>query len=123
MNRKRLYPFQVAGARFLSERRFAFLADDAGLGKTTQALAAIREIDCQALVLAPMPLKNVWEAEIASTEGVSVDRTQKGIFPSPGHVRVMTPNELLRRKLSPKAAPMRSSVLILDDPFKLALTP
>lgn len=36
-----LYPFQEQGALHLSQRRFAFLADSMGLGKTPQAIAAI----------------------------------------------------------------------------------
>ena len=122
-SKKRLYPFQVAGARFLAERRFAILADDARLGKTAQALAALREVGSAALVLAPTLIKGAWEAEIALTEGVSVDRTAKGVFPSRGLIRVMTPNELLRRKLSPKAAPEPSSVLVIDEPYRLSLAP
>jgi hypothetical protein len=119
-SRKQLLPFQVSGARFLSERRFAILADDAGLGRSTQVLAALRELDSAALVLAPTAGKNLWEAEIARTEGLRIDRTNKGIFPAiGGAVRVMTPAELLRRKLSDKAAPRGGSVLVIDELHKL----
>jgi len=122
-SRKLILPFQVAGARFLAERRFAILADDPGLGKTAQVLAALREIDTQALVIAPsMVQRTSWLAEMAWM-GNKADLTQQGLFPSRGAVRLTTQTEVLRRKLSPRAVPQRSSVLVIDEPYKLPLAP
>jgi hypothetical protein len=120
-----LHPFQIAGVRFLAERRFAILADDRGLGKTRQALVALSEIETPAaLVLVPsIPGRNLWEAEIAATPGVRLDRSKTGVLPSRGTVRVTTTTELLRRRLSPRATPHPSSVLVIDDPGFLALAP
>lgn len=116
MKRATLLPFQVAGVRFLTERRFAILADDPGLGKTTQVLRAISEVGAEALIIATSVVgKNAWEAEIAVTPGARLDRSKTGIFPSPGSIRVMTVTELLRRKLSPRAAPRSGSVLVVDN--------
>jgi SNF2 family DNA or RNA helicase len=63
-----LYPFQEAGVLFLYERNAALLADEQGLGKTVQALAAASllfstgQIE-QAVVLCPAPLVSHWARE------------------------------------------------------------
>ncbi len=61
-----LRPFQVAGVRYLLERRRAFLADEQGLGKTVQALATL-EVDgaFPAVVVCPASMKLTWEREAA----------------------------------------------------------
>ena len=56
-----LYPFQVEGARALTEGHAILLADDMGLGKTIQAIAALRALKARgqfqsALVVAPAGL-------------------------------------------------------------------
>lgn len=59
-----LRPFQVAGVRYLLEHRRAFLADEQGLGKTVQALAALEADDAfPAVVVCPASLKLTWERE------------------------------------------------------------
>ncbi|MGE4429071.1 MAG: DEAD/DEAH box helicase, partial [Solirubrobacteraceae bacterium] len=62
-----LLPFQRAGVRYLLQRRRSFLADEQGLGKTVQALAAL-EVDgaWPAVVVCPASLKLVWEREAAT---------------------------------------------------------
>ena len=59
-----LRPFQRAGVDYVVRARRAFLADEQGLGKTVQALAAL-EADAAypALVLCPASLKLNWQRE------------------------------------------------------------
>jgi superfamily II DNA or RNA helicase len=59
-----LAPFQWAGVRYVLEARRAFIADEQGLGKTVEALAAL-EADAAfpALVVCPASLKLNWERE------------------------------------------------------------
>ena len=60
-----LKPFQRAGVAYLLDRRRAFLADEQGLGKTIEALAAIQAADAfPALVVCPANLKLNWLREI-----------------------------------------------------------
>jgi hypothetical protein len=61
-----LAPFQWAGVRYALETRRTFLADEQGLGKTVQALAAL-EADAAfpAVVVCPASLKLTWEREAA----------------------------------------------------------
>jgi superfamily II DNA or RNA helicase len=61
-----LQPFQWAGVRYVLEARRAFLADEQGLGKTVEALAAL-EADraYPAIVVCPASLKLNWEREAA----------------------------------------------------------
>jgi SWI/SNF-related matrix-associated actin-dependent regulator of chromatin subfamily A-like protein 1 len=62
-----LRPFQRAGVKYALAQRRTFLADEQGLGKTVQALAAL-EADADAypaVVVCPASLKLTWEREAA----------------------------------------------------------
>src|SRR3954470_23120818 len=59
-----LAPFQWAGVRYALDTRRTFIADEQGLGKTVQALAAIEADDAYpAVVVCPAGLKLNWERE------------------------------------------------------------
>ena len=59
-----LHPFQRAGVRYALERRRTFIADEQGLGKTVQALAALEADDAfPAVVVCPASMKLTWERE------------------------------------------------------------
>ena len=59
-----LAPFQWAGVRYALRARRAFLADEQGLGKTVEALAALEADDAYpAVVVCPASLKLNWERE------------------------------------------------------------
>ena len=59
-----LRPFQRAGVAYVLRARRAFLADEQGLGKTVQALAALEEDDAYpAIVICPASLKLNWQRE------------------------------------------------------------
>ncbi len=61
-----LKPFQRAGVSYLLARRRSLLADEQGLGKTIQALAAVEADGAYpAIVVCPASLKLVWAREIA----------------------------------------------------------
>lgn len=61
-----LRPFQRAGADWLAARRFALLADTMGLGKTAQALTALRSLSApRALIVAPLATAGGWQREAA----------------------------------------------------------
>jgi SWI/SNF-related matrix-associated actin-dependent regulator 1 of chromatin subfamily A len=59
-----LEPFQWAGVRYVLETRQTFVADEQGLGKTVEALAALEADDAfPAIVVCPASLKLNWERE------------------------------------------------------------
>jgi SWI/SNF-related matrix-associated actin-dependent regulator of chromatin subfamily A-like protein 1 len=59
-----LHPFQRAGVRYALERRRTFIADEQGLGKTVQALAALEsDAAFPAVVVCPASMKLTWERE------------------------------------------------------------
>lgn len=59
-----LYPFQAAGVRYALETRRCWIADQMGLGKTIQALAAVQAAEAYpAVVLCPASLKLNWARE------------------------------------------------------------
>ena len=61
-----LRPFQRAGVRYVLEARRSFLADEQGLGKTVEALAALEADDAfPAVVVCPASLKLNWCREAA----------------------------------------------------------
>lgn len=61
----KLKPFQRAGVEYLLERRRAFLADEQGLGKTIEALAALEADGAYpAVIVCPASLKLNWLREI-----------------------------------------------------------
>jgi SNF2 family DNA or RNA helicase len=66
-----LFPHQRAGVAFLSTARRALLADEPGLGKTAQAIRALKELHDKGedvfpiLVVCPNTLKKNWAREFA----------------------------------------------------------
>jgi len=61
-----LAPFQWAGVRYVLEARRAFLADEQGLGKTVEALAALEADGAfPAIVVCPASMKLGWQREAA----------------------------------------------------------
>jgi SWI/SNF-related matrix-associated actin-dependent regulator 1 of chromatin subfamily A len=61
-----LAPFQWAGVRYALGARRTFLADEQGLGKTVQALAALEADGAfPAVVVCPASMKLIWERETA----------------------------------------------------------
>ncbi|MGI8623226.1 MAG: DEAD/DEAH box helicase, partial [Solirubrobacteraceae bacterium] len=59
-----LRPFQRAGVRYVLAARRSFLADEQGLGKTVEALAALEEDGAYpAIVICPASLKLNWQRE------------------------------------------------------------
>lgn len=65
-----LYPYQIAGYRFL-QRGSGVLAFDMGLGKTATAIAgAIEQADTAVLVVCPRALKAQWVGEIVQVEAL-----------------------------------------------------
>ena len=61
-----LAPFQWAGVRYALDARQMFLADEQGLGKTVEALAALEADDAYpAIVVCPASMKLGWQREAA----------------------------------------------------------
>jgi SWI/SNF-related matrix-associated actin-dependent regulator 1 of chromatin subfamily A len=59
-----LHPFQRAGVRYALDRRRTFIADEQGLGKTVQTLAALEADEAfPATVICPASVKLNWERE------------------------------------------------------------
>jgi SNF2 family DNA or RNA helicase len=87
-----LYPFQKSGAEFLRSRRRAILADQMGVGKTIQALAAIDERKPALAIVPPIVLGN-WYAEARKWRpdlATSIWKRPYSVFPEPGELRIAT---------------------------------
>lgn len=87
-----LYPFQRSGAEFLRSRRRAILADQMGVGKTIQALAAIDPRKAALAIVPPIVLGN-WYAESRKWRpdlAASIWKRPYSVFPEPGELRIAT---------------------------------
>jgi SNF2 family DNA or RNA helicase len=56
-------PFQIGGVRFILTNNYCLLADDPGLGKTYQAIAAQRCLRLNTLIISPSYLMWNWQSE------------------------------------------------------------
>lgn len=57
-------PYQVTGAHFLAQRRFALLADEMRVGKTPQAILAARQVGAEQItVICPAIAREQWKRE------------------------------------------------------------
>lgn len=87
-----LYSFQRSGAEFLRSRRRAILADQMGVGKTIQALAAIDAKKAALAIVPPIVLGN-WYAEARKWRpdlAASIWKRPYSVFPEPGELRIST---------------------------------
>jgi len=61
-----LYDYQRIGSEFLQSKNALILGDDLGLGKTAQAIDAVKTLHAKTIVvICPNTVKMVWEREIA----------------------------------------------------------
>jgi hypothetical protein len=112
-----LKPFQRAGVAYLLARRRAFLADEQGLGKTIEALAAIETDGAYpAIVVCPASLKLNWVREIRlwlpGREVQIVSGTRSGPLPQ-AEISVVN-YDILDARL-PALSELRPKALVLDE--------
>jgi len=91
--RGELLPFQIAGVRYILETQRTLLADETGLGKTVQALAALETANAYpALIVCPPDLIRTWqqEAEHWLPAARKVTAWQTGPTPPAGDVVILS---------------------------------
>jgi SNF2 family DNA or RNA helicase len=97
-----LFPHQKAGVAFLASARQALLADEPGLGKTAQAIRALKKLSEQGeevfpiLIVCPNTLKSNWKREferwwpeMAVTIIKGPASKRRGLFDEPSQVFVI----------------------------------
>lgn len=103
-----LYPFQVVGVNWLSNRQKALLADEMGLGKTVETLKAL-PINGKALIIVPAGLKYNWKNECLKWRDdyipVVLEGKEEFRFPKNGEA-IITNAEALPEWLDPNPAPV-----------------
>jgi len=115
-----LFPYQVRGVEFLSNRRRALLADDMGVGKTPQAIVASEIIGANRIVvICPAILCKTWAAEIHRWRLVhklqtTVIQTQKDIVPQRGAV-ILSYDLAVRPSIKDQLTSSWRDLLILDE--------
>lgn len=111
-----LEPFQWAGVSYLLKKRRAFLADEQGLGKTVQALAAIEADGAYpAVVICPASLKLNWEREAARWLPHRDTKllTGRGVGQETGEITVLNYELVAAHK--EMLARLRPRALVLDE--------
>ncbi len=101
----KLMPYQIEGADFLSKRRFAFLADGMGLGKSAQAIEACNVKGYKKIVvICPAVARINWAREFEMWRKHDM------------HIFIESFDTLARRvDISKKIIQMEPDVLILDE--------
>ncbi len=111
-----LKPFQRAGVSYLLERRRAFLADEQGLGKTIEALAALEADGAYpAVVVCPASLKLNWMREIERWLPGRTARALSGNGAGDGEADITVVNYDIVAARLPELAAMAPQALVLDE--------
>ncbi len=125
-----LFPYQVDGVRTLLARDAILLADDTGLGKTIEAIAALRVLALQrrmraALVVVPAGLLHQWrkaasawapELQVSTVRGPAAERAWQ--WQSPAHVYLISYDTLREEAAHNPTSPPRQrtwDVVVLDE--------
>jgi SNF2 family DNA or RNA helicase len=123
-----LWPFQVAGVKFLQEHKRVILADQMGIGKTRQVIEVLKERvqrDSEISILVVCAKKNamlVWERELikwapelaedfGSTEGKSAS---KRLTIWTHGLRVIATHQVMLR--DKKTMPLKWDIIVIDEP-------
>lgn len=96
-----LFPYQDNGARFLARRTRALLADEPGLGKTVQTIAALPP-SARTVILCPAVARTVWKGAIGVLRPDLVPIRARGTIPEPGDGEVVIASYEDARRLLPK---------------------
>lgn len=122
--RRPLFPFQAEGAGWLASRlaegQGSILADDAGVGKTYQALAAVAVTRCfPAIVVCPASVKRNWarEASFLRTQvRISVLSGGRGPIPA-SHLIIL--NYALLRPREMQLKQLGARCIVFDEAHEL----
>jgi len=111
-----LAPFQWAGVRYALAARRTFVADEQGLGKTVEALAAIEADGAYpAIVVCPASLKLNWERETAKWlphRGVTVIGGRMAVPPT-GEITILNYEIVANHREA--LARLRPRALVIDE--------
>jgi SWI/SNF-related matrix-associated actin-dependent regulator 1 of chromatin subfamily A len=111
-----LEPFQWAGVRYALRARRAFLADEQGLGKTVEALAALEADQAfPAVVICPASLKLNWEREAARWLPHRSVAVVEGRVAAPPRAEILILNYELVATQREALALRRPRALVLDE--------
>ena len=112
-----LQPFQWAGVRYVLEARRAFLADEQGLGKTVEALAALEADDAfPAVVVCPASLKLDWERETAQVAAAPhASPSSRAAAPIPPRADITVLNYEIVAAHAPELGRRRPRALVVDE--------
>jgi SWI/SNF-related matrix-associated actin-dependent regulator 1 of chromatin subfamily A len=89
-----LKPFQEIGKAFITSRKVSYIADDMGLGKSAQAIAAMKEIKAdKTIIMCPANVKYNWVKELRQwsfNKSVFVVRSKKDKIPASASVLIIS---------------------------------
>ncbi|MBW1672052.1 MAG: DEAD/DEAH box helicase [Deltaproteobacteria bacterium] len=115
--------YQKEGIEFLSNKRYALLADDPGIGKSMQAILACGEIKAKKiLVICPAQVKYNWKKEFDkwTPKKYSIGIIDKSTQPVPKtQVVIVNYDLVIRKALHDKLSAMVFDVIINDESHRL----
>lgn len=110
----RLMAFQQLGVEWLLSHDYALLADEPGLGKTVQALIAVREADISPVyIVCPPIVMSVWERHVVDWRGpvdIRIGGKQQGTLEMMADVVIVPWSRIAQMR-----APSKIPLLILDE--------
>lgn len=126
---QRPYPFQIAGIKWLIDHDRGLLADQMGLGKTMQAIIAMRVLYQRgklknALVVCPASMSNTWEREFRMwapelrTQRLQGNpETRLALWEAPCEVSIVSYETLARD--ADDISPRKFDLYVLDEAQKI----
>jgi SWI/SNF-related matrix-associated actin-dependent regulator 1 of chromatin subfamily A len=111
--------YQVEGAKFLSSRKYALLADACGVGKTGQALTAISH-EWNILIVCPASVKNQWRQAFLDWRDMRAEVIEDSKQKFYGYYRVIVNYDLLIRDAVLSQLMAREwDLIVLDEGHKV----
>lgn len=119
-----LRDFQHKGVEFLSRKKRAYLADDMGLGKSFQSIAAADKVNAQrVLVVCPASLKLNWQNEFIkwakNRRSIHVVQRAQDAIPQTAEVVIVNYESLLNDSLFNRLMTMTFDLMICDEAHRL----
>lgn len=115
-------PYQIEGARFLRDRKYALLGDACGVGKTGQAIMALPKISGNILIVCPASVKNQWRQAFIDWRNWSaqVIESSKWRLDSWGSsIHIVNYDLLIRESIFRQLLTQRWLCIIFDEAHKL----
>jgi len=110
-----LYEHQKSGIKFLKTAKYALLGDECGLGKSLQAILAVKDLPGTKVIVCPAMLRNTWQDELEKfCPEISVEIV-KGKNPNYSKIRVNIFTIMSYESISNHPRDLKIAAIIFDE--------